>query len=120
MHKLVILIGPLLDENTFDESWPEFLHLAERMPGLRRETTSRVDSVLYGKYACVLLHELYFDSLADIQEAMRSPEGRAAGEVLQKMTAGRLTLLLADHKEDELANIHKFRPLEIENEGQQT
>lgn len=107
MHKLVILVEPLADDAAFDEIWPQFLHIAEKMPGLQRETTSRIDGVLYGRYQCTMMHELYFDSLEVLQEAMKSPQGRTAGELLQKMTAGRLTLLLADHKEDDLENIRK-------------
>ncbi|MEJ2264923.1 MAG: EthD family reductase [Anaerolineales bacterium] len=101
MHKLVILIEPLQDYDAFEESWPQFLHTAESMPGLRRESTSRVDGVLYGRYHCTIIHELYFDSLADIQEAMRSPE-------------------YADHKEDDLENILKFRKQEADDSAEDT
>jgi uncharacterized protein (TIGR02118 family) len=107
MRKLVILIEPPADEEVFGETWPQFLRLSEQMPGLRREASSAVDEVLYGNCRPVLIHELFFDSLEAIQEAMSSPEGRAAGERLQRMTGGRMTLLIADHKEDELENIRR-------------
>ena len=48
MHKLVILIGPLEDPQTLEMYWPDFLHQAEMMPGLQRETTSQVEHFLYG------------------------------------------------------------------------
>jgi uncharacterized protein (TIGR02118 family) len=86
------------------------------MPGLAREATSRVEQVLYGRYQPFLMHELFFDSFADLQKAMTSPEGRAAGEMLQKMTGGRLTLLLAEHKEDDLEHIQSFDRTGPENE----
>jgi uncharacterized protein (TIGR02118 family) len=108
VHKLVILIEATDAQTEVDDAWPQFLHLSERMPGLVREATSRVEQVLYGRYQPVLIHELFFDSFAALQQAMTSPEGRAAGELLQKMTAGRLTLLLADHKEDDLDNIRSY------------
>jgi uncharacterized protein (TIGR02118 family) len=117
MHKLVILIEPPEDYAALEETWPQFLHLAERMPGLRRESTSRVDGVLYGSVDCAIIHELYFDSLAAIHEAMSSPEGQAAGELLQLMTAGRMTLLYADHKEDNLENIQRHRRPEPDDES---
>lgn len=110
MYKLVIMVRPLDDWAAFDEAWPQFLHLAESMPGLRREATSRVDSVLYGDAPVAFVHELFFDSLEAARQAMGSPEGSAAGRLLQVMTHGLVTLYLADHKEDDLENILKYKP----------
>jgi len=109
MHKLVILVDLPPEGAAFEEAWPQFLHLSERMPGLQREATSHVEYVLYGDYQPALMHELFFDSLDAVHQAMSSPEGRAAGEVLQRMSGGRLTLLIADHKEDDLENIRKHQ-----------
>lgn len=109
MHKLVILIDSLEGGGTYDEDWPEFLHLAESMPGLIRETTSRIEIFLYGQTTYELMHELYFESLEAAQQAMASPQGSAAGKLLQRMTRGRLTLFFADHKEDDLENIRRYR-----------
>lgn len=109
MHKLVILVSQLDDEDRFDEMWPEFLHISERMPGLIREATCRIDSVLFGELKPILQHELFFESVMDIHKAMSSPEGNAAGSLLQRMTGGRMNLYIADHKEDDIQNIHRFR-----------
>ncbi|MBE0408928.1 MAG: EthD family reductase [Anaerolineales bacterium] len=110
MYKLVILIDHSKNEEALNDLWPKFLQQAEQMPGLLKETTSRIDKVLYGEYSCSMIHELYFDSVRTLQEAMSSPPGQAAGEILQKMTAGKMTLLLADHREDNLENIRKYKP----------
>ena len=111
MYKLVILIestaGMALEEN-----WPQFLHWAERMPGLRREATSHIHRLLYGGQAYALVHELFFDTYADLQRGLVSPAGQQAGRLLQSMTGGRMSLLVADHIEDDLANIRKYRPPE--------
>jgi len=108
MHKLVILIESSEEWQAAEGFWPEFLHLAEGMPGLKRETTSRVERRLLGaNYA--LAHELFFDTLADAEAAMTSSNGRLAGSLLQRMTGGKLALFFADHKEDELENILKYR-----------
>jgi hypothetical protein len=108
MHKFVILIEPLEDWQAFEDAWPEFLHQAEAMPGLLREASSRVDSFLIGHpYAWV--HELFFDTLETAQAALASPAGRAAGRLLQQMAAGKLTLFIAEYKEDDLANIRKHQ-----------
>ena len=108
MHKLVIIIESLEDSRAFEEFWPDFLHQAEAMPGLRREATSRVESFLYGRIAVFQVHELFFDSLQAAQQALASPAGRAAGRLLQQMTAGKMLLFFADHKEDTLENIRRF------------
>jgi hypothetical protein len=105
MHKLVILITVPPDDDLFDLNWPEFLRTAEQMPGLVRETTSRVSFKLYGNVDARMIHELHFDSLRALEGAMQSDPGRAAGIVLQRITGGRFTLLFADHHEDELGNL---------------
>lgn len=109
MHKLVILIEPVEDWAAFEDVWPEFLHKVESMPGLRREAISRVDQFLFGDTVYVQMHELFFDSLQQARSAMASPEGREAGRLIQQMTGGRMTLFFADHKEDDLDNIRRFR-----------
>jgi uncharacterized protein (TIGR02118 family) len=107
MYKLVILIEPQDHTAEFDSRWPEFLAKAERMPGLRREVTSRIDRVVAGKLGAHMLHELFFDSLKAAGDAMGSPEGQAAGELLQAISGGKVTLMLADHTQDDLSHIHR-------------
>jgi uncharacterized protein (TIGR02118 family) len=109
MHKLVILIEEVENWRDFENLWPEFLHQAEEMPGLRREATSHVEEFIFGAKPVVQVHELFFDSLEAAQQAMVSPSGRAAGRLLQQMTRGNLTLFFAEHKEDELENIRKYK-----------
>jgi uncharacterized protein (TIGR02118 family) len=107
MVKLVILIEEMENPSAFDEAWPAFLHLAESMPGLQRETFSRVEAVIFAQNRPAMLHELYFDSLESARLAMASPIGRQAGQLLQQISGGRISLFLADHKEESLDNIRK-------------
>jgi uncharacterized protein (TIGR02118 family) len=109
MHKLMILIPPTAEGPVLDAGWPEFLHHAERMPGLIREATVRVTSQLFGNHPVSMVHELFFEDQAALQEAMRSPEGLAAGQSLQHITQGRMTLLLAEHREDDIENLKQYR-----------
>jgi uncharacterized protein (TIGR02118 family) len=109
MYKLVILIEKPEDGAAFDEAWPQFLHHAEGMPGLLREATTRVETVLYGSSTLAIMHELFFDSIESARQAMTSPQGREAGRVLQVITNGRMTLFFADHKQDDLENIRKYQ-----------
>ncbi len=105
MHKLVILIEATQDDNKFERLWPLFLRWAEQMPGLQREVTTRVAHKLYGPSDYRLIHELYFDSAAAAREALDSYPGTKAGQTLQRITSGNLSLYLADHLEDTLKNI---------------
>jgi uncharacterized protein (TIGR02118 family) len=108
MYKLVILIEDAQTQE-FNEAWPEFLHLAEQMPGLQREATSRLSHSLYGSVRCTMIHELYFDTLQALQTAMATPLGNQAGIALQKMTRGKVALFIGDHNEDDLENIRQHR-----------
>ncbi len=113
MHKLVILIGPVADTEAFQEGWPRFLHHAEEMPGLLREASSQVRSRLYGGAGDFrMIHELFFESPEALEAAMRSSHGKAAGEILQDLTGGQMTLLTADHTEDAIENIRSYRQSE--------
>lgn len=103
MHKLIILVDPPENETQFETLWPAFISLSARLPGLRRETTSRVTFQMFGKHTFNLIHELYFDNPEAARQALNSPLGVQAGQTLQRITSGRVTLLLADHLEDESA-----------------
>jgi uncharacterized protein (TIGR02118 family) len=109
MVKLVILIEPLDDWSRLEAVWPQFLHYAEEMPGLQREAASTIDSMLFGNSAYMQMHELFFDSLDAARQAMSSPAGQAAGRLLQQMTGGKLVLFFADYKEDDIANLRKYK-----------
>jgi len=111
MHKLIILVESTISPD-FHVFWPRFLHAAEDIPGLRRESTSRIAQVLYGEMQCSLIHELFFDSYRTLQLGLASESGKEAGRLLQEMTGGKVRLLIADHSEDELENIRKYRTLD--------
>jgi len=114
MYKLIILIEPPNDPSLFDETWPLFLREAERMPGLVKEATVRVDHTLFGNIQVYMIHELFFDNLADLQTSMGSPHGQTSGNLLQRITEGRMSLLVAEHREDDMANIRKYQSREME------
>jgi uncharacterized protein (TIGR02118 family) len=109
MHKLVILIETPPDRMAFEEEWPKFLHLAEKMPGLVRETSCHIENLLYGNFNTSFIHELYFEDAQALYQAMASTAGREAGKQLQLMTNGRMVLFVADHREDEMEHINQFR-----------
>lgn len=103
MHKLTIFFYPPLQakELAFQADWQKFMSLAEKMPGLRRETVSDVEQFVYGSqgHRYSKIHELYFDSRPALDAALASDEGQAAGAWLHKFTQKRFTLIIAEHKE---------------------
>lgn len=109
MMKLVILIEPPQDLEAFETLWPEYLHRVEAMPGLRRETISRVDHHIFGAKQYFQMQELFFDGILAAEQALASPVGQLAGGLLQQISGGRMTLFFADHREDDAANLQRFR-----------
>ena len=97
MHKLVMIIEPMDDWQEFENTWPEFLRLAEAMPGVRMETACRVEHMLYGGCRVARMYEFFFDNLKGCPEAMSSPQGQTARKnPAGGFTAGRLTIFIAE------------------------
>jgi uncharacterized protein (TIGR02118 family) len=109
MYKLIILIERPDDPLSFYDAWPSFLRQAEKMPGLVREATVHVSRILFGNHPVYMIHELFFNTQNELQGAMISPQGQTSGQILQKITGGRMTLLVAEHREDDLENIRKYQ-----------
>lgn len=101
MYKLIIIFDQPPDTLTFLTGWQAFLHMAEQMPGLRRETVSLIEDVIYsaGKPRPFKIHEFYFDDRAALDAALTSDAGQQAGEWLHQFTSGRFTLYIAPHQE---------------------
>ena len=114
MFKLIILVEPQEDWLQFEQAWPQFLAIAEKMPGLQREVNSPIYTTLHGNNEVAMIHELYFNSQEDLRLAMTSDEGKESGKILQIITHGKVTLLFADHLEDEFKNIEALQKPEIE------
>ena len=106
MHKLMILIEPQVDWHEFERKWPRFLVLAEKMPGLVKETTSKIQSCLHGSLPVAEAHEFLFETADAARKVMASAEGVSAGRMLQEITKGRVTLLFADHFEVDSKDLH--------------
>jgi hypothetical protein len=79
------------------------------MPGLIKEAKSSIHSRLTGSLEVSMIFELFFKSFDKLKEAMASPEGAAAGQMLQTITDGNVTLLYSDHLEDDLKNIQSYQ-----------
>ena len=102
MYKLIALFTNPADAPAFETRWSgEFVPLAEKMPGLRRAVVSRIEGAPSGPSLYYMVHELYFDDKDALLAAMASAAGAAAGQNLMDFAAKDVTLLLAQHLEDE-------------------
>lgn len=108
MHKLIILFSQPSDPLAFLTGWQAFLHMAEQMPGLRRESVSLIEEVIYGedKPHPFKIHEFFFDDRAALDAALASDAGQQAGEWLHQFAGGNFTLLTAPHQQ---ATAREFR-----------
>ena len=109
MYKLMIIIPTDIEDPMLNDRWPDFLHAAESMPGLLREASVRVVTSLFGSHEINMVHELFFGTLTDLQEAMQSPDGLLAGQIIQELTQGQMTLLVGEHREDDIENLRNYQ-----------
>lgn len=105
MYKLIILIPPNVKETAIDEAWPEFIHHAEQMSGLVRESVTHARELIFGREIVSRIYEFYFQDKKTLHQGLTSPHGERAGQLLHEMTHSRATILIAEHKEDNFENI---------------
>src|SRR5215469_6896071 len=79
MVKLTILYRQPADEAAFETRYNENLALLEKMPGIRRRQACMVLGGPGGKSPYRRILEFYFDDYDQLDKAMLSAEGRAAG-----------------------------------------
>jgi len=101
MHTLLILIPSSVDWTVFDQGWPDFLHQAERMPGLIREEVLQVEKSLTGHNLFSRMYSFHFEDQASLIEAMTSPPGKQASQMIHRITGGKAVILTGETKEDQ-------------------
>ncbi|HXF82230.1 MAG TPA: EthD family reductase [bacterium] len=96
MVKLIALYRRPPDPAAFDRHYAEqHAPLIRQLPGLRRFEAWRVTGAPGGEAPYYLVGEMYFDDQEALRAALRSPQGRAAGDDLQRFAADLVTLLYA-------------------------
>ncbi len=99
MVKLSILFRLPADETQFEQGYNHNLALMEKMPGIRRRQACMVFGSPAGKSPFYRVLELYFDDNTALDQALRSPEGQAAGADLMQF-ARNAEVVFADVYED--------------------
>jgi len=98
MVKLVVCYGTPQDPADFDQHYTEtHVPLVHKIPNLRRFEAGKVLGTPDGSAApYYYLAELSFDSVGELQAAMGSEEGQAAGADVGTFATGGATLMIAE------------------------
>ena len=98
MVKLVVCYGPPQDAAAFDQHYADtHVPLVHKIPHLRRFEAGKVVGTPDGSAApYYYIAELSFDSVEDLQAAMGSAEGQAAGADVETFASGGATLMIAE------------------------
>ena len=100
MAQLLVLYNQPADPAAFDRYYYEtHVPIAKKIPGVRSYTVNSGNPMMVvGTFPAHLIAELEFDSMADLQAAMASPEGQAAAADVGNFAQAGVTLLVFDTK----------------------
>jgi uncharacterized protein (TIGR02118 family) len=98
MAQLLVLYNQPADPAAFDRYYFEkHVPIAKKVPGVRSYlVNSGSPTMMAGTLSPHLIAELQFDSMADLEAAMASPEGQAAAADLANFAQAGVTLLVFD------------------------
>lgn len=98
MAKVIAMYGIPADREAFDRYYfDKHVAIAKKLPGLRSyEVTRGSITTLDGIAPYHMIATLTFDSVAAVQAALASPEGRATAADLANFATGGVELMIAD------------------------
>lgn len=97
MVKLIVLYGPPSDPEAFDAHYfGTHVPLAEKIPGVKGFSVSKLGAIDSSASPYYLLAELSFDSSESMQAALATAEGQAAAGDIANFATGGVTMLVAD------------------------
>jgi uncharacterized protein (TIGR02118 family) len=99
MAQVLVLYNTPADPAAFDRYYHQtHIPLAQKIPGLRSCVISNGPVQALAGIAPHLVATLHFDSLADLNAPLASPEGQAAAADLSNFASAGATLLIYDSK----------------------
>jgi len=99
MAQVLVLYNTPADPAAFDRYYHQtHIPIAQKIPGLRSYSISNGPVQALAGSAPYLVAILNFDSMAEINAALESPEGQAAAADLPNFASGGATLLIYDTK----------------------
>jgi uncharacterized protein (TIGR02118 family) len=101
MAKLVALYKQPEDKAAFDEHYYNVhVPVTEKIPGLREiKVTKFTATPMGGEPPYYLMCEMRYDSMEDLQNGLRSEEGKASGKDLMKFAGKLVTLVIGEDDE---------------------
>jgi uncharacterized protein (TIGR02118 family) len=98
MTRILVLYNQATDPAAFDRYYfATHVPLAKTIPGLRLYTVNSGSPVaIAGSQPPYLIAELEFDSMAEMQSAMASPEGKATAADVANFAQAGVTILAFD------------------------
>ena len=110
MYSLILLIPCQINQEKFDRGWPSFLHQAEKMPGMIKETVTLIDQKLTGLESYSRLYTFHFSDKDSLHRALASPPGQKAGELIHEISEGKALIFTGELREDQAADPHPQPP----------
>ena len=101
MAKLLVLYNQPADPAAFDRHYAEtHIPIARKIRGVRSYTINTAPpTVVMGTVSPHLIAEIEFDTMADLQAAVASPEGQAAAADLANFAQAGVTLLVYETRD---------------------
>jgi len=98
MAKLIALYKQPEDKAAFDEHYFNVhVPITEKIPGLREMKVTRFTGTpMGGEAPYYLMCEMRYDSHEDLQNGLRSEEGKASGKDLMKFAGKLVTLVIGE------------------------
>ncbi|HEY4362494.1 MAG TPA: EthD family reductase [Bryobacteraceae bacterium] len=100
MARLLVLYNQPADPAAFDRYYFEtHVPIAKKIKGVKSYTVNAsAPMMVVGSFAPHLIADLEFETMADLQTAMASPEGQAAAADVGNFAQAGVTLLVFDTK----------------------
>lgn len=98
MAKLIALYKHPENKEEFDNHYFN-VHapITAKIPGLREMKVTKITgSPMGGEGKYYLMCEMYYDSLEELQQGLRSPEGKASGKDLMGFAGDLVTLMIGE------------------------
>ncbi len=97
MIKLITFFRRPADVTAFETFFSQhYVPAINAIPNVKRTTVSRAAGAPSGEPPYYLIHELYFDSLTELTQALNSNEGRSAGGLLLSFAQPLVSVMYAE------------------------